>query len=223
MKTDRYKENKAKTGRTGIIVCIALALVVWLVLILVYRALTKGEEKVDIVVASRPINEYVTITKDNAGNYFEVISCAKSLAFGNSYSSLDEMFKNSDSIYTTFSITQGEIVSGSMVVGKDVKIEDFTDPVEMGIKVSSFEHAAGGTLRRGDYVDMSALDGNGTEFTTELFILKAFDSDGGLISMDDDVSVAVAFTVLMERSAYEDVAGIAALGSFDLIKTNDIH
>lgn len=111
-----------------------------------------------------------------------------------------------------------------MVSESNELVASFSDPVEMGIRVSSFEYAAGGTLRRGDTVDICATDEGGDEMSIRVYILKAFDNTGRLIEADDTSSVAVAFNVLLERNGYVKVSEILdAAGDFDLVKINDVR
>ena len=118
---------------------------------------------------------------------------------------------------------KGEILGANMYAPYLSAGEGFTEPVEMGIKASSFQKAAGGILRRGDTVDMGIIDDMDEEQSIRLYILKAFDSEGTEISADDNTGVAVAFNVLLEREDYAAVAQIAADEDFDLMKVNDIQ
>ena len=111
-----------------------------------------------------------------------------------------------------------------MVAESNELVASFTDPVEMGIRVPSFELADGGTLRRGDTVDVCSTDEAGDEVSVRVYILKAFDNSGRLIEAHDTTSVAVAFNVLLERNGYVKVSEILdAAGDFDLVKINDVR
>lgn len=222
MNTERYSEKKKSGGGLGILICLVIAVLSFIALILINNAISRKEERAAVVVAIKDIPEYTVVTEDDATEYFQETKRTESSLFEGSYSSLEELFEDG-SIYTTYGMSKNEIVGAGMFVPYSDTVEGFDKPVEMGIRVSSFERAAGGTLRRGDTVDMSAVDDFGNEYTTTVLILKAFDASGQSISVDDQVGVATAFTVLIERDDYASVAEIAALGTFDLIKTNDVQ
>lgn len=221
MNTERYNDKKS-SGKFGILICLILSVFVFIALILINNAISRKEDKATVVVAVQDVPEYTVVTEDTAAKYFKETKRTESSVFEGSYTSIKELFEDG-SIYTTYSISKNEIVGEGMLVPFNETVKGFDKPVEMGIRVSSFERAAGGTLRRGDTVDMSAVDDYGNEYTTTFLILKAFDSNGELIPVDNTTGVATAFTVLIERDDYATVAEIADFGSYDLIKTNNVQ
>ena len=222
MDKKRYAD-KEKTNVIGIIICLAIAIAVFVAVMVIQAAITNKGDTAVVVTAIENVEAPGFIKIEDADKYFKEIEVPGELAYDGVYNSLEDLFGKNNEIYVIDSIVKGEIVSETFIIGGAEFLADYENPVEMGIKVNSFENAAAGTIRRGDVVDMCILNEVGEEQMIGLYVLQAFDSSGVRIEADDTTSVAVAFTVLMERSEYVDVASIIDLGHFDLIKTEGIE
>ena len=222
MDKKRYVD-KEKKSVLGIFICLAISIAVFIVVIIIQRALTATEEKVVVVTAVKDISAPGFISAKDADKYFVEVEVPKRLAYEGVFESIKDILGEDEDVYVIRSLAEGEIVSDKCVVGGEDFLQDYKEPVEMGIRVSSFENAAAGTIRRGDVVDMCILDDLGEERKIKLYVLQAFDSSGVRIDVSDSVSVAVAFTVLIEREQYVEVAEIVDLGKFDLIRTENVR
>ena len=221
MDKKRYVE-KEKKSVLGIIICLAISVAVFIAVIIIQRAVTGTGEKVTVVTAVTDISAPGFISLKDADEYFVEIEVPAELAYTGVFDSIEDIFGKEKEIYVVNSLAKGEIVSDKCVVGGEKFLQAYENPVEMGIRVSSFENAAAGTIRRGDVVDMCILDDLGEERKIQLYVLQAFDSSGLRIEISDTVSVAVAFTVLIERDQYTEGAEIIDLGKFDLIRTENV-
>lgn len=221
MDKKRYVE-KDKKNVLGIIICLVISIAVFVAVMIIQAAITDDGDTKTVVAAIDNIEAPGFVEIEEAHKYFEEIEVPAILAYDGVYESLEDLFGKNNEIYVVNSLLKGEIVSETYVIGGAEFLEDYENPVEMGIKVDSFEDAVAGTIRRGDVVDMCILNEAGEEQMIGLYILQAFDSSGVRIDSDDTSSVAVAFTVLMERNEYTDVAKIIELGDFHLIKTEGI-
>lgn len=219
----RYEEKKEKGNGVGIVIALFLAALVFVCLVIFSNSIVKSGDKTSVVIAKTNIPENTVITKDNASNYFITATVNEALAYSGVFKSVDKLFANGD-IYVTERLSEHEIVAADMITGSNALIASFTDPVSMGIKVSSFENASGGILRRGDTVDVCALDDKGKEMSIRVYILQAFTSNGEPVAANDNSSIAAAFNILIEREDYVTVADIiGSNSSFDLIKVNDVY
>lgn len=222
MDKNRYVE-KDKKNVLGIIICLVISIAVFVAVMIVQSAIQGDEDTKVVVVALDNIKAPAFIEREDAHKYFEEIEVPSSLAYDGTFDSLEELFGKNKEIYVTAAVIKGEVVAEDCIIaGKDF-LKGYNNPVEMGIKVSSFENAVSGTIRRGDVVDMCILNDAGEEVTIGLYVLQAFDSSGIRIEADDTEGVAVAFTVLMEREEYVDVAKIINMGKFQLVKTEGIE
>ena len=221
MDKKRYVE-KEKKSVLGIFICLAISIALFVAVIIIQRALTVTEEKVTVVAATKDISAPGFIDAKDADKYFTEIEVPARLAYDGVFESIEDVLGKDEDVYVIRSLAEGEIVSDKCIVGGEDFLKGYKNPVEMGIRVSSFENAAAGTIRRGDVVDMCILDDMGEERKLQLYVLQAFDSSGVRIDVSDNVSVAVAFTVLIEREQYVEVAEIVDLGKFDLIRTENV-
>lgn len=221
MDKKRYVE-KEKKSVLGIVICLVISIAVFIAVLIIQRAVTGSGEKATVVVAVKDISAPGFISAEDAGDYFEEFEVSAELAYTGVFKSIEDVFGEEKEVYVVNSLTKGEIVSDKCIVGGEEFLQAYKNPVEMGIRVDSFENAAAGTIRRGDVVDMCILDDLGEEKKIQLYILQAFDSSGLRIETSDTVSVAEAFTVLIEREQYAEVAGIIELGDFDLIRTENV-
>lgn len=217
----RYVE-KEKKSVLGIVICLVISIAVFIAVLIIQRAITGGEEKKTVVVAIKDISAPGFIDAKDVADYFEEREVSAELAYAGVFESVEDVFGDEKEVYVVNSLAKGEIVSDKCIVGGEKFLQSYKNPVEMGIRVDSFENAAAGTIRRGDVVDMCVLDDLGEEKVIKLYILQAFDSSGLRIEISDTVSVAEAFTVLIERDQYAEVAEIIDLGEFDLIRTENV-
>lgn len=221
MDKKRYVE-KEKKSVLGIVISLVISIAVFIAVLIIQGAITDEEEKVTVIVANKNIEAPAFIDIKDADDFFKEMEVPKSLAYEGVIGSIDKLFGKEKEIYVVDALTEGEIVAEDCVIGGEDFLKGYKNPVEMGIKVSSFEDAAGGTIRRGDVVDMCILDEIGEEMKISVFVLQAFDSSGVRIDASDDASVAVAFTILIEREEYSEVAKIIELGKFDLVRTDNV-
>lgn len=221
MKKERYKEKKNSSG-LAIFICLILTLALFVALVVIQKNIINNEDKVTVVVAKKDIPAKTVIDAKKVTTYFEEVKIVESLAYDGVYTNLEDLFGDESEIYIEDTIIAKQIVGDDVIVPCTKYLSEFKNPVEMGIKVSSFEHAAGGTLRRGDNVNLCSVDEFGNEYSISLFILKAFDASGVVIEPENKDSVAVAFTVVMEDGSYTTVAEIIKMGTFDLIRTEGV-
>lgn len=218
-------EQKKKRNRAGVglLVSLLLASLVFVLLVILSNALTKKEDKVQVVIAIHDIPANTLIYETMAGQYFATKMVAKEFAYPGIYHSVEEIFENHN-VYVTETLREYELISQDAILQSNPLIGDLEDPVAMGIKVDNFEDAAGGTLRRGDLVDLCTTDSLGEEKSLRVYILQAFDHNGEQIFNTDMDSVAVAFNLLIERSQYASVAEIVSTKKhFDLIKVKNVY
>ncbi len=216
------KKKKNKAG-IGLLVSLLLAALVFVLLIILSNELTKKEDKISVVIAIHDIPANTLINENAAGQYFTTKMVAKDLAHSGIFHSIKEIFLDQE-IYVTETLREYELVSKDAILQGSPLVGVIEDPVAMGIKVDNFQNAAGGTLRRGDLVDLCTTDSLGNEKSLRVYVLQAFDQSGKQILNNDSVSVAVAFNLLIERKQYMSVAEIVSTRKhFDLIKVKNVY
>ena len=215
-------EHKKRWG-IGLLISLLLAALVFVALVIFSGILTAEPKSKTVVIATCRIPRNTVVRAEEIENCFATVNVDEDLAYEGTFASLEELKAVGD-LYLTDTVYEREILSKERIAGSNELVEGFTEPVEMGIRVTSFEYAAGGTLRRGDTVDLCNTDYTGTEESIRVYILQAFDNTGTLLSAGDEAGVATAFNILIEREDYAQVAEILSMGSsYDLVKVNDVY
>ena len=181
----------------GIVVC---------ALYLVMQNKLEEESLKDSVLAMREDVAVNTFVKsEDAGKYFEVISVDLTAIPTCAYKSLDELPK--DGFYIANAMTKTQMVMKDDIADKDIVMDKYKNDYEItSFPTESFDGGVNGSLRKGDIVDVYALNPE-TEllelFAENVYMSEVYDNVGNRITEPDEV--ATSFTVLVTSEKVESV------------------
>ena len=181
----------------GIVVC---------ALYLVMQNKLEEESLKDSVLAMREDVAVNTFVKsEDAGKYFEVISVDLTAIPTCAYKSLDELPK--DGFYIENAMTKTQMVMKDDIADKDIVMDKYKNDYEItSFPTESFDGGVNGSLRKGDIVDVYALNPE-TEllelFAENVYMSEVYDNVGNRITEPDEV--ATSFTVLVTSEKVESV------------------
>ena len=181
----------------GIVVC---------ALYLVMQNKLEEESLKDSVLAMREDVAVNTFVKsEDAGKYFEVISVDLTAIPTCAYKSLDELPK--DGFYIENAMTKTQMVMKDDIADKDIVMDKYKNDYEItSFPTESFDGGVNGSLRKGDIVDVYALNRE-TEllelFAENVYMSEVYDNVGNRITEPDEV--ATSFTVLVTSEKVESV------------------
>lgn len=160
----------------------------------------------DSVLAMREDVAVNTFVKsEDAGKYFEVISVDLTAIPTCAYKSLDELPK--DGFYIENAMTKTQMVMKDDIADKDIVMDKYKNDYEItSFPTESFDGGVNGSLRKGDIVDVYALNPK-TEllelFAENVYMSEVYDNVGNRITEPDEV--ATSFTVWVTSEKVESV------------------
>lgn len=196
--TDNDKEpSRVKQIAKVVVLPLVLAAIAVVFLFIVVRNNTLAENlKADVVVATKDIVENTKIPADEIEDYFKVISVDAEAIIGTNYKSLEDLPK--DGFYVEVDLSKGQLLYKDDIEVSDFVMDKYDDnAVITSLKVSEFSDSVCGSLRKGDIVDVYAVDPATDELVFvvgDVYILAAYNSSGEKLTTSE--GSAVAFTVL---------------------------
>ena len=197
-KKDRSKFDSKSITRIVISLFVAAAVSIGATY---YEAYLLSDKNVTpVVIAIENVKEGTLIDESNVNEYFKLKEVNSSLVSDNTVKSLDSL-----SGKATVDITKGEIVTTQRFMDTSEERDKFKNPVMITYTVTDASYAVGGTIREGDIVDILEIvtTETGTKesqvLVKDAYVLKACDGSGNVISRDDTTSIAMSFTVYVER------------------------
>ena len=155
-KIKKDKKPRQKITMTSLLWA-AIALIVTVVLFvgLLFLQNYLSDEVIykSVVVAKTDIPENTIITKDNAGKYLTMKNI-------NILDTPAGALENADSLVNTktrIGIYSNEIVTSNFVTDINKYTDNFVNPVEVSIPITSAENAVGGKIRPGDVINITMM------------------------------------------------------------------
>ena len=145
------------------------------------------------------------VKSEDAGKYFEVISVDLTAIPTCAYKSLDELPK--DGFYIENTMTKTQMVMKDDIADKDLVMDKYKNGYEItSFPAESFDGGVNGSLRKGDIVDVYALNPE-TEllelFAENVYVSEVYDNAGNRITEPN--GVATSFTVWVTPEEVESV------------------
>lgn len=203
-----------------IIVCLILAVIVFIVLLNVEKGIMSNYEKTKVVVCKKNVEKQIDITKQNIKDYFELKEIPSNLVPKEAIKDLKDIPKG----ITNRELVQKEVLLKNVIESKDTIIQDIENPVETSITMEKLDRAVGGTLRRGDRVDISVIDeDNEKEIIVEnVFISKAMNSSGEILTKESK-EAAITFNIIVSKENAKMLKEVVNNNKeLTLVKLNDI-
>lgn len=185
------------------------ALFAGIVSVVIYMAMeNKAEEallKTNVVVMKESVAANTLIKEDNITDYFEEMSVELTAVPESAYRSLKDLPK--DGLYV-----ENAMEKSQMVLKDDIaKTDEVMDKYLSGYQVTSFAAetfpgGVNGSLRKGDIVNVYALD-PATELLTlmakNVYVAEVYDNSGNKVSELD--GIATSFTVYVTPEEVEPI------------------
>ncbi len=199
------KERVLSILKTLLIPALLAGVVCMVIYIAMENKAAEAELKGQVVVLKSDVAANTFVTADEFGSYFDEVSVELTAIPSTVYASVSDLPQEGFYIEDAMSKSQ-------MVLKDDIATSDAVmDKYKAGYEVTSFnamEFADGvnGSLRKGDIVDVYALD-PATEALTlyaeNVYVSEVYDSAGKKITEDDEV--ATSFTVYVTPDEVESI------------------
>ena len=210
------KDKALSVVKTLAIPTIIAAILVCVIYVAIDSKASAEEFKTKVVCMTKDVPANTFVSAGDMGKYFKVVSVEMSAVPESAYKSLDDMPKSGFYIENTMSKSQ-------MVLKDDIATEDaIMDKYKNGYEITSFGAAAftgsvNGSLRRGDIVDIYAVDP-----TTDMLVLmvenvyiyEAYDNTGNKVTSKDET--ATAFTVYVTPDEVENLNTAICYGGIQM-------
>lgn len=214
-----------KIGLKSVVAALILAIVAFVFVIFVETKMMADYEKTDAVIAIKDIPAYTQITSKNITEYFKVEQIPKDMKMSGAYSQIDDIKE----VIIEKDMEAGEQITKKKLISVENNILiEYDDPVVLSIRCEHLSNAVSGTLKKGDIVDIVAVNVMDDETETlkeDVYILGSYDTSGNEMIIDDTGSnTAVVFNVLCERSEYESLLLETSRNNcvIKLVKVNNI-
>lgn len=184
----------------SVAVVLVLAVITFFCLIFIENQMSQKYKRADLVMAVREVPKGTKFTDENIENYFKVEEVDEKLV---TESSIREL-KSLEKLYAAEKISAGKLVYKEDFKNEADEKDKFENPVTASIGIAAFSDGASGILRKGDVINIMAVDklsGNAIDILPyNVTITDAFDSQGNIIQPGDLTTVAITFNFVMEKN-----------------------
>ena len=223
-KRERVKKKEAGSTEskvpTAVKVLLIPALFAGVVCMLIYVAMEDKAAEANLkgkaVIMTEDVAANTYVSEGDIGKYFTEISVDLTAIPENAYSSLSDLPSGGFYIENTMKKAQ-------MVFEDDLSIKDSVmDKYKNGYEVTSFatdsfDGGVNGSLRKGDIVDVYALD-PATEMLTlmaeDVYVNEVYDSSGNIVTEPE--GIATSFTVYVTPNEVESINQAVVFGGVQM-------
>ncbi|MDD3138856.1 MAG: hypothetical protein PHX08_07790 [Lachnospiraceae bacterium] len=165
----------------------------------------EAQLKTQVVVMKESMAQNTLITADKVDSYFEVMSVELTAVPESAYHSLKDLPK--DGFYVENTLGKSQMVLKDDIAKKDEVMDKYKGGYEVtSFAAESFDGGVNGSLRRGNIVNVYALD-PATELLTlmaeNLYVAEVYDSSGNRVSEPEEI--ATSFTVYVTPEEVEKI------------------
>lgn len=211
----RRKEEAAKSGsgkeralsivKTLAVPTIIAAIIVCVIYVVVDSKASADELKTEVLCMVKDVPANTIVTADNVKDYFTVVSVDMAAVPDNAYKQLSDLPK--DGFYIENAMSKSQMVLKDDIATVDAILDKYKDGYEItSFKAPDFTRGVNGCIRKGDIVDVYAVDP-----TTDMLILLAedvyvydvYDSSGNKVTSKDEI--ATSFTVYVTEAEVENL------------------
>ena len=225
IKKQRAKERKKTEGNKGmalkavILPVILAAIVVCLIYIVI-----KYQDEVKIiettmVVSKEEIPTNTFVKEEDLDKYFEVIEIDSTKVPDNIYQSFDTFPDNG--FYVENALIEKQPVFTDDIAKKDEVMDKYVEgTTTTSIAVDALSNSVCGKIRKGNVVDVYALDPSTAALTLileDVYVEAAYDNSGESVS---DAGIAVVFTIRVAPDEKEAVNRAISYGGIQLYLTD---
>ena len=159
-------------------------------------------------------NTYVKA--EDMDKYFETVAVEKTAIPTSAYSTISDLPK--DGFYIDRAMTKSQMILQTDILTKDLVMDKYKAGYEItSFAAESFDDSVNGSLRKGDIVDVYAVD-PATEMLTlmaeNVYVSEVYDNAGKKITEDD--GVATSFTVWVTPEEVESINTAVVYGGIQM-------
>lgn len=226
----KRKEREAKRGSNGTREKVIMVLKNLVISVLLAGAIALGlyiaiEEKIaadqlktSVVISVKDIPVNTLIKKEEVGKYFTECKVELEAVSDNAYKKLSDL--PAEDFYVDEALKASQMVYKGDVVTSDMVMDKYKDGYQItSFSVEHFDGGVNGAIRRGDIVDIYALD----EVTDVLvlmaenvYVAEVYDNAGNKITSKDEV--ATAFTIYVTPQEVESINLAVTYGGIQMYK-----
>ena len=213
-------QKKTNTTFITIISCLIFAVIVFIVLLNVEKNIMTSYEKTKVVVCKQNIEKQVDINDKNLKDYFELKEMPTNLIPEGAYKKLKDIPEG----ITSRELIEKEILLNNAIESKKSIVKDIENPIETAITLKSLDKAVGGTLRRGDRVNISVIgeDQEKQLLIENVFISAAMNSSGDVLTRDSK-DAALTFNIITSKENAQLLKNIVNKNNdLTLVKLNNV-
>ncbi len=167
----------------------------------------KQEDKLlqtTVVVAKEEITKNTYITSEEIDEYFYTLEIDSTKISDNTYTALSDL---PDGFYVLDSLSPKQQVYTSNIAESDELLDKYktSEVFSTSIYVSAFYNALNGTIRKGDIIDIYAINpatGSLELYAEDVYVAAAYSSSGEEIEND---GIAVSFSIYVTADEIEKV------------------
>ena len=213
----RAKGDKALSiAKTLVIPTIIAAIIVCVIYVAIDSKANAEELKTEVVCMVKDVPANTFISADEMNKYFEVVSVEMVAVPSTAYKSLSDMPKSG--FYIEDAMSKSQMVLKGNIATEDAIMDKYKDGYEItSFGAAAFTGSVNGSLRRGDIVDVYAVDP-----TTDMLVLmvenvyiyEAYDSTGNKVTSKEET--ATAFTVYVTPEEVESLNMAVCYGGIQM-------
>ena len=195
---------------------IVAAILVCVIYVAIDSKASAEELKTKVVCMKMDIPKNTYVTHDEVAKYFEEISVDMAAVPKSAYSSVNDLPK--DGFYIENALSKSQMVLKDDIATEDAILDKYKNGYEItSFGAQTFTGGVNGSLRRGDIVDVYAVDP-----TTDMLVLMAenvyvyavYDNTGNKVTSVDET--ATAFTVYVTPEEVEQINMAVCYGGIQM-------
>lgn len=210
------KEKALSILKTLIIPALIAAILVCVIYVAIDSKATAKELKTDVVCMKVGVPKNTYVKPEEVSVYFEVLSVEMTAVSDSAYTSLSELPK--EGFYIENDMGRSQMVYKDDIATEDAIMDKYKNGYEItSIQAQNFAGGVNGCLRRGDIVDVYAVDP-----TTDMLVLMAenvyvyevYDNTGNKVTGKDET--ATSFTVYVTPEEVEKINMAVCYGGIQM-------
>ena len=172
--------------------------------------------KGQVLVMKENVAANIYVKAEDMDKYFETVAVEKTAIPTSAYSTVSDLPK--DGFYIDRAMTKSQMVLQTDILIKDLVMDKYKAGYEItSFAAESFDDSVNGSLRKGDIVDVYAVD-PATEMLTlmaeNVYVSEVYDNAGKKITEDD--GVATSFTVWVTPEEVESINTAVVYGGIQM-------
>ena len=177
--------------------------------------------KGQVLVMKDSVAANTFVNAEDMDKYFETVAVEKTAIPTSAYSTISDLPK--DGFYIDRAMTKSQMVLQTDILTKDLVMDKYKTGYEItSFAAESFDDSVNGSLRKGDIVDVYAVD-PATEMLTlmaeNVYVSEVYDNAGKKITEDD--GVATSFTVWVTPEEVESINTAVVYGGIQMYLKNE--